>query len=185
MPTHSPYSWISARRTAFVLFDYMEWHSNNVPIRCVYCCVELYLSPAHNTLNIRNIFESIYVCVRVVCVIRWAREPKKMSITNFPFHSFGSFTLLISFILCTNKHIDGRTDGRTDCSLGNVNMVSIQNSLAIWLFFSSYSSYSSSFPCRVCVECFPILKNYVLFFCSFCSHMPFISFCTRELIHFL
>lgn len=64
----------------FVLFDYTVWHSNNVPIRRAYCCVELYyimvscacvcsVSMFHNsTLCIRNIFQcSMCVCVSGLC----------------------------------------------------------------------------------------------------------------------
>lgn len=161
-------SWISALYGLFVLFDYIVWHSNNVPIRRAYCCVELYCimvscacvcvygwSRSQHTLHSWHI--------RALCMHVWVwfdrRESKKTSITNFPFHSFASFTLLISFILWTNKHIDGRTDRRTSCW-----------AMWMWCIFKIHWSFGW-FPQHliVCRVFFPF------FFCSFCENNAFHS----------
>lgn len=129
--THSFYLIILYDIRTMCQFDELAVVVTLYSILCYYVvhvCSVRFLN--HNIPIYRNI-DSEYMCMCACWFDR--REKKELSITNFPFHSFASFTLLISFTLCTNKHIDGRMDRRMDgwtvehCK----NMVCIQNSLVI------------------------------------------------------
>lgn len=128
---------------------------------CVYVC-PCTVGSSFTTHSIQNIFEYLWV----VCVCdSIGRKRKKMSITNFPFHLFASFTLftlLISFCLYTNKHIDARTNSRT---------------MRIWVVFEIHWSFWMFFFSS-CVEYLYIFRS--MFFLLFplifqCAFFPFCS----------
>lgn len=174
----------SVRRT-FILFDYIVWHSNNVPIRCACCCVELYCimvlcAHVYTTPRPQHTRHSKHIRVYVRCACMYVsgecvcgsigERRKKLSNTNFPFHSFASFTLLISFSLCTNEHIDARTDRRTveQYEYGVHSKFIGHLDGFFFLFFSS--------SC-VCVWSICTITPFWIYFpLSFGSRTPFISF---------
>lgn len=151
----------------FIWLHCIVWHSNNVSIRLACCCILFYY--VYMCVHVRLVPRSqhtqfktyLSICEWCVCDLI-GRKRKKMSITNFPFHLFASFTLLISFCLYTNKHIDARTNSRT---------------MRIWCVFEIHWSFWMFFF-SPCVEYLYIFRSMFLLLFPLIFQCAFFPFCS-------